>query len=245
MAITAHFGVSEFSVLPINDPNMRAMYHFLSTGYLQPDEWYRELTQPESEIDVASFVDTHKENVNTNTDLNEIDENIPAQETSAIDNPVSETSNVTDSEEIENLIHEYKENSKKFDDRLFDDLKNNKDFKKCFKKLTKTLGKLSRSNSETLKSRIYNFCQTESFKKGDTIRVQNTSIARRKTKSRGSGLATYGRRVQDTALRSQLVCDGDRDNVYFSLPKQKGKSNKMVHSLQKAIDENRGHARKH
>ena len=71
------------------------------------------------------------------------------------------------------------------------------------------------------------------------IQVQSTAIARHKAKIRGR--STFGPRVKDCALRSQLIVDGD----YYGLPPQKVKSNKLVHSLTKAINENCGNARKH
>ena len=57
--------------------------------------------------------------------------------------------------------------------------------------------------------------------------------------------AGYGRRVKDSALKAQLICDNASDNVYFSLPKQKPRSNKLAHSLQSSINANRPNAKKH
>ena len=61
MAITYHFGVSEFNYLPKNDPKQQAMYHFLALGEILNDKFYRPLkTNPGDDcIDVASYVEDH------------------------------------------------------------------------------------------------------------------------------------------------------------------------------------------
>ena len=70
-----------------------------------------------------------------------------------------------------------------------------------------------------------------------TLRV---SRSRRKYKHSGKGNAPYGRRVKDSALRSQLeVRDDDDDGIIY----QKRRPKKLVHSLSKAVDENRSNAK--
>ena len=58
--------------------------------------------------------------------------------------------------------------------------------------------------------------------------------------------SSYGRKVKDTALKDQLKCDNDdNDKMYFSLPKQKGRSNKLANSLKASASANRPNAKKH
>ena len=38
--------------------------------------------------------------------------------------------------------------------------------------------------------------------------------------------ASYERIVNDSALKPQIICDNDK--VYYSLPKQKGRYNKLI-----------------
>ena len=67
-----------------------------------------------------------------------------------------------------------------------------------------------------------------------------------KYKHRGRSVASYGRWVKDTAMRSQIVVTDDDDGImYHSLPKQKPQSNKLVHSLKDSIEKNRQNAKKH
>ena len=62
---------------------------------------------------------------------------------------------------------------------------------------------------------------------------------------RGRGSASYGRRVKDSALKSQMVLVEDDDVIVHSLPQQKPRPNKMAHSLKEAVQKNRQNARKH
>ena len=65
------------------------------------------------------------------------------------------------------------------------------------------------------------------------IPTLGVSRSRRKYKHSGKRNAPYGGRVKDTALKSQLeVRDDDDDGIiYHSLPKQKRRPKKLVHSL--------------
>ena len=75
--------------------------------------------------------------------------------------------------------------------------------------------------------------------------MQPTAVSRRKFKHRGRGAASYGRRVKDTALKSTMVVTDEDETILHSLPKQKHRSNKLVHSLKSAVDNNRQNAKKH
>ena len=77
-------------------------------------------------------------------------------------------------------------------------------------------------------------------KNSHLIPTLGVSRSRRKYKHSGKGNALYGRQVKDSALRSQLeVRDDDDDGIiYHSLPKQKRRPKKLVHSLSKKVDEN-------
>ena len=77
-------------------------------------------------------------------------------------------------------------------------------------------------------------------KNSPLIPTLGVSRSRRKYKHSVKGNAPYGCRVKDTALRSQLeVRDDDDDGIiYHSLPKQKRRPKKLVHSLSKKVDEN-------
>ena len=56
--------------------------------------------------------------------------------------------------------------------------------------------------------------------------------------------ASYRRKVNDSALKAQLMSGkGYNDKVYNSLPKQKGRSKKLAHSLSAAVSSNRPNAK--
>ena len=106
---------------------------------------------------------------------------------------------------------------------------------------------MTSSNCETLKRHLYGFGKNLKEKKNShVIPCQPTAISRRKYKHRGRSVASYGRRVKDTAMRSQIVVTDDDDGImYHSLPKQKPRSNKLVHSLKDSIEKNRQNAKYH
>ena len=238
-AITKFHGVAEFTHLPYMDPFVRAAYHYIATGETLDGSWYRELDAPASNPDVAHFVQEHREQHASNSVT--FDEAGPS--TTVIDDNAEDNSLNNEEEDIDTMIAEYKENYSKFESKLFSNLQK-REFFKCFKKFTKAIGRLSKSNDETFQRKLFNFSQHESkTKKGKYIAVQPTAIARRKYKHRGRMAASYGRRVKDTALKAQLICDND--NVYFSLPNQKPRSNRLAHSLKASIDSNRPNAKKH
>ena len=225
------------------DPKSRAVYQWLATGSLQPNEFFRDLSEPDSQPDCVSYVENKKQQVNTDSiAFSEADEIVPAANTSALDDPMSNEPDLEDDVDVEQEKEKYKEKYQKFEKTLFSNLKH-KDFLKCFRQLGETFDSLSRSKYGTFTRKLYSFSHKESYKKGRRIPVQSTAIARRKAKIRGR--STYGTRVKDCALRSQLIVDGTSEDVVYSLPPQKPRSNKVAHSLAKAVNENRGSARKH
>lgn len=240
-AVAKFHRVAEFSQLPYMDPNMRAAYHFIATGETLDGSWYRELDEPASNPNVAEFVQEHRDQQCTiSVTLDEGESS-----STATDDNVDENNDEVTEDDVESMIESYKKNYSKFESKLFSCLQN-PEFFKCFKKFAKAIGRLSQSNDATFQRKLFNFSQNESkTKKGKYIAVQPTAIARRKYKHRGRMVAGYGRRVKDTALRAQLICDNESDNVYFSLPKQKPRANRQVHSLKASVDSNRPNAKKH
>jgi hypothetical protein len=47
---------------------------------------------------------------------------------------------------------------------------------------------------------------------------------------------TVGRRVEDQRERTQMVVSETEENVYHSLPRQKKRKKKQVHSLKEAVE---------
>ena len=52
-AVAKYHNVSGFSVLPTMDSKARAMCHYIAHGRVEKSSWYRPLTQPDEELDVA------------------------------------------------------------------------------------------------------------------------------------------------------------------------------------------------
>ena len=80
---------------------------------------------------------------------------------------------------------------------------------------------------------------------GRNINVQPTALARRSFRSRGKGSARVGRRQKDMEQgKRQMSLDDetDKENVFFSLPKQKLH---QKHSLKDSVYQNRPNPKKH
>ena len=242
--------MAEFSTLPYNDPCVRAAYHFIATGETLDSSWYRELGAISAIPDVDTFIQEHR--VQHNTESITLEEAGPSGtfNDDASDNNIEvmdEDADLSENEEenIDSLKEEYKEVYSLFEAKLFSNLQK-KDFIRCFKKFTAALKKMTKSNDETLKRRLFEISQNETkTKKGKYIPVQPTALARRNYKHRGRMAASYGRRVKDSAMKAQMVCDDTSDRVYFTLPKQKQRANKLAHSLQASVASNRPNAKKH
>ena len=93
---------------------------------------------------------------------------------------------------------------------------------------------------------MYGFGKSLKKKNSHLIPTLGVSRSRRKYKHSGKGNAPYGREVKDTALKSQIEIRDDDDDgiVYHSLPKQRRRPKKLLHSFSKAGDENRSNAKK-
>ena len=154
---------------------------------------------------------------------------------------------IPNSEELDEAWKQYQENYMKFEEKIKNNLTDYK-FMDCLKKYSKMLLTISKSNPETLKRHMYGFGKSLKKKKNShLIPILGVSRSRRKYKHSGKGNAPYGRRVNDTALKTQMEVRDDEDDgiVYHSLPKQKRRPKRLVHSLSKAVEENRANAKKH
>ena len=232
--------------MPTTDVNARALYHYIATGIVLKHTFYRNLNDPTSAPDVSQYVDQRRIDEHHDVTVFEQDGGaLNAEE----HNDSADVDNVQHIEEIDvdGIWDDYKSTYEAFEEKLRDH-STDIAFAKCLQKYTKMLRNMTSSNCETLKRHLYGFGKSlKKRKNSHVIPCQPTAISRRKYKHRGRSVATYGRRVKDTALMSQmLVTDDDNDgNVYHSLPKQKHRSNKLAHSLKNSVDSNRQNAKKH
>ena len=59
-SISHHFGIAEFSVLPTADNKARAMYHYIATGVILQDSFYRDLDNPTSSPNISQYVEQRR-----------------------------------------------------------------------------------------------------------------------------------------------------------------------------------------
>ena len=211
-AITKHKGITEFTVLPEIDSNMRAMYHFIAENTVCKSTWYRNLENPDVIESVEEFVQKRIEavpieSVQTTHPSND-DENISPNES-------MESEESDDEIDLENFV------------TAMDAFKNkvkqvyNKDMKKGVKHFTKKLINITKGNMNTLKQSLFSIGREMSSsksgvkkkKKGKQIPIQVTAKSRRQYKHRGRGVGILGRRPKDQEKRQQMIITNEGDNV--------------------------------
>ena len=55
--VAKHFNIAELLVIPSLDNKARGMYHYLATGSVLADSWYRSLDQPDQILNVQDYVE--------------------------------------------------------------------------------------------------------------------------------------------------------------------------------------------
>ena len=55
-SVATSFNVSEFSVVPVTDSNMRALYHFIGCRVILEDSWYKGLHETSCKTSAVDFV---------------------------------------------------------------------------------------------------------------------------------------------------------------------------------------------
>ena len=250
-AIEKYFNVAELSALPFNDSNARALWHYIGSGTVLDDAWYRELNKPNdiSTNNISEYINSHREQVNT--------EYIPDEITNFHSNDHDESDMISDDhddvdisddheEELrQQAIRDYHETHVKFSAYMIENL-NDPGMLKAFKKFTKFMEKeTKRKNKETLKRKLFDLCHESKKKIGNNIPVQNTSISRRQYKSRGRVISGYGRKAKNSRLRSQMLVTDNDESTYPALNTPQKRSNRRLHDLSTAVAQNVNNSKKH
>ena len=105
-AISKFFSISEFSVLPKFDQNIRGLYHYIAEGVVCANSWYRELNKPEHETNVHEFVEARSNDINNLSNILHVTNNAEdPTEAQDIDNLSS--SNNSDEEASDGNLEEF------------------------------------------------------------------------------------------------------------------------------------------
>ena len=245
-AVTKHYGVAEFCVLPELDTKMRAMYHYIAEAVVCKDSWYRDLERPEVIENVSEFVKSRTNNCDIlPVPINSIRDKESESDPESIEQQSSDEDEDLALEDFVTAIDDFKNKIK---------LSYAKDWKKGVKNFTKNLVKLTKGSVNTLKQSLFKLGneatkQNKSGKKkkriGKLIPIQVTAKSRRQYKHRGRVVGLLGRRPKDQEQRTQLLVGSNKDNVYHTLPNQKKSKRKDVHSLKHSVQMNKPAAKKH
>ena len=134
-AIARFIGNAGFSVIPINDPNMKALWHYIAVGKIQPDYMYRGENNSEFHGNIREFIagkiaeEQPTETADVTTNMTDI--SMEADE-SDVDVPNGHNVEVMDDNYIENFITMWN----RYGQRVANEMRNNRtnyDFKRCVK----------------------------------------------------------------------------------------------------------------
>ena len=120
-----HHNVAEFSIIPYTDCNVRAAYHYIATGETLDGSWYRDLDTPTSTPNVVDFIQEHMDQPCSSSVTFPEDgpsSSASASETNNSDDVDNSESDEIEEDEIQPFIDSYKENYKKFESKLFNNL---------------------------------------------------------------------------------------------------------------------------
>ena len=223
------------------------MWHYIGTGTVLNDAWYRDLSNPDdtSTNNISEYINNHREQVSTEYIPDEIQADDYEVEDDHDDVDMNSESEDLDEETRQQAISAYEEEHRKYSAFMFENL-HDKGMLKALQKVTQFMQKQrKKKNIQTLKRKLFDLCHESKKKIGNHIPVGVHSNSRRKYKSRGRVVSGYGRRVRDTALRLQMNVTESAEVVYPALNNQKKRTNRMVHDLSSAVAKNINNAKKH
>ena len=250
-AISVLHNVSELAVLPTFDAHAQAMHHYMATGTWLEDSFYRGLNETEATSNVTDYIeDRRAEPYQDVTSFDDAAGDGADQEDGlaggGADQEDMSVDDEDDNEEESEVLWVRYLNAKVNLERKMREQLQDKDFRKCLKKYTTSMEKITSGN---LKQHMYSFALPSSVsKQALMIPVQTTAISRRRNPHGGRGVSTDGRRVQDAPHRMEMVLDADDNDeeyVYHSLPPQRLPPKRKAHNLMAAVDSNQPNAKKH
>ena len=151
IAVMKFFNCAELSVIPINDYRSRSLYHFLATEQHQDPSFYRELNQIEVPNDIEQYIEDHRANVYEDPAI--LEEVNQDDNDSENEGPILfdlEVESESDSDDENEIWESFKKASQQFENRMKSEI-HDKSFKKCLKKFTKNMEKVTSSQPENLK----------------------------------------------------------------------------------------------
>ena len=207
-AIAKAFNISEFSVVPVSDPKMRALYHYIATGVILEDSWYRGLHSAECDHSIGEFVQcriasSHQENL---LSLDDVSPSVSGTINDFVNKSLSQSENYDcdddedEDEENSKILEDFEDAVNVFVKSSKQRLKEDQSYLKAIQSFTKSLKKISTSKKGTFERSLFTFSKEQSGpkgtknKKGKLITVQSTALACRRYKHRGRSVAPLGRK---------------------------------------------------
>ena len=255
-AIARFIGNAGFSVIPINYPNMKALWHYIAVGKIQPDYMYRGENNSEFHGNIREFIagkiaeEQPTETADVTTNMTDI--SMEADE-SDVDVPNGHNVEVMDDNYIENFITMWN----RYGQRVANEMRNNRtnyDFKRCVKSAMAVLKKSEKFTLPTVQKHLSLFGKEiygrkVKGKRSIQIPVQPTSVSR----SRANGTIRRGRKAvnitcphKDRSEETNVTITENGKMVNLQgLGKLKKKKPGIKHSFQSNVNDNVTIPRRH
>jgi hypothetical protein len=261
-SVSQHFNISGFSIIPEQDPNMRALWHYIAYGRTLSSHMYRGLHDSNKQVlDVEAFINErlaeptseYDEYEHENMDARSESESIDSSDESN-DNDSSDESNDNETEDLitDDKVNTFRKAWNNYGEKIIQEMqasKNSKDLNKGVDSVIRMMTKSKASNLATITKQLIWFGKEQHTKREHgkiraKINVQPTALARSKTKRRGRKSTLKGRPHKNWAATSEYVVDENGAEIP-SQPPPKKKTNRAKHSFKDALVSNKPPPRRH
>ena len=254
-AIAKYRGVAGLSVIPENDPCMRAFWHYIALGEIQPEWMYRDDNDDdESNLNIQEFIESKiRESRSCEDDNNMSDQDA---ERNYEEDPKENKQDEANDDDYEELIEDFSRMWTLYGERVVMEFTNNPntDWEKATKCALKKLKNYNSFTPISLQNHLHWFGtekkgKKEKGKRRPSMHVQPASVRRSRengTKRKGRGSLVGSSRLKDRSGEEEFFLLEDGEEILLpGLQKIRKKKNVQSHDIKKAIDQKKTVARRH
>ena len=251
-AIARHRGFAGLSVVPKNDPRMRAFWHYIAIGSIQPEWLYRDENDVK-ELNLKQFIEEKIKETNESYEEEGI-ENGECDENSS--NEMDEGNFEVD-KDVEDLVTKFSKLWNRFGERVAHEIQNNPEdieWQKCAKASMKILNEVDSYRPMTLRKHLHMFCtelvgkKEKGRKKGiinvqpPALRISKANGTTRKGKKSLGGTGKFKDRSGETA---NFILPSGEDITLPGLHQKRKEPTRPEHRLSKAVSNGKTRPKRH
>ena len=255
-AIAKCKGVAGLSVIPENDPYMRAFWHYVALGAIQPEWMYRgDNDDEDTNLNLNEFIELkirESKECEDGEDRNDLSNN----HCESNDETDSKKEDDQDDQDYEELIEDFSKMWTLYGERIVTEFRKNPstDWEKATQSALRKLNKYRSFTPMSLKDHLHWFGtekkgNKEKGKRRLVMNVQPAALRRSRengTKRRGRGSLIGASRFKDRSGEKLIFVLEDGEEMELpGLQKIKKRKNVQTHDIKKAIDQKKTVARRH